>query len=159
MGQPDFDAFDRQILSLLQANNRITAQGLAEKVGLSSSACQKRLKRLRKSGVVTAEVAVLAPEMLGLSVTVVVQVLVSPDGVEELDRFKTTMSDAQEVMLCYYVTCEHNFTLILVLTDTAAYEEFTRRHFIENPDVASYKSSVVLSRVKTGTQIRIEPVC
>ena len=157
MGQPDFDTFDRKILAILQTDNRITAQNLAKRVGLSPAACQKRLKRLRNSGVIAAEVAVLSPEMLGPSVTLVVQVLVTRDDTEELDRFKSSMLAAPEVMQCYYVTGEQNFTLVVVLPDMATYEAFSRRHFISNPDVSRFTTSVVMDRVKTGHLLHIEP--
>ena len=157
MGQPHFDTFDRKILAVLQADNRITAENLAKRVGLSPAACQKRLKRLRNSGVIAAEVAVLSPEMLGLSVTLVVQVLVTRDDTEDLDRFKSRMLAAPEVMQCYYVTGEHNFTLVIVLPDMLAYEAFTHRHFISNPDVSRFTTSVVMDRVKIGHRLHVEP--
>lgn len=148
MGRPKLDSFDAQILMLLQRDSRIKAQDIGDEVGLSATACQKRLKRLRDSGIVEAEVAVLALRKVGIGVMAFVQIRVIRDKQQELVRFKETMVAAPEILQCYYVTGEHNFVVVVAVPDMAAYEQFSRKHFIENPDVSHFTTSVVMDHVK-----------
>ena len=148
MSRKVLDTFDAQILSELQRNARLTAREIAGRIGLSPAACQKRMKRLRASGVIEAEVAIVAPEALGLSVMAIVHVRVARDGREELARFKQLMLAAPEVRQCYYVTGDDNFVVVVALPDMAAYASFSRRHFIENDDVAHFITGMVMERVK-----------
>lgn len=68
------DQFDKHILRLLQQNNRLTSDELAEVVGLSSSAVQRRLKRLRDEKIIEADVSIISPSVAGIQMTCVVDV-------------------------------------------------------------------------------------
>ncbi|MEL7131056.1 MAG: Lrp/AsnC family transcriptional regulator [Pseudomonadota bacterium] len=155
MKQFDLDVFDARILNLLQRDNRMTAQALAEEVGLSPAACQKRLKRLRASGVIEAEVALLVPKAAGIGFMAVVNVRTIRDEADELNRFKQAMQDAPEVTQCYYVTGENNFVLVVALEDTEAYEQFSRKYFIEATGVAHFITNVIMDRVKSSGVMRV----
>ena len=148
MRRRDLDSFDAQILTLLQGDSRITAQAIGDAVGLSAAACQKRLKRLRDSGIVEAEVSILALRQVGIGVMAIVQIRVVRDKQQELGRFKEAMLAAPEVMQCYYVTGDHNFVVVVAVPDMAAYEQFSRKHCIENPDVSHFTTSVVMDEIK-----------
>lgn len=71
----DLDEFDKQLLQLLQQNNRMTASELGDRVGLSSSAVQRRLTRLREEKIIEADVSIISPEVVGLGITCVVDVI------------------------------------------------------------------------------------
>ncbi len=148
MQRPELDSFDAQILRLVQGNTRMTAQAIADEVGLSAAACQKRLKRLRESKAIEAEVAILSPSAVGIGVIAIVQIRVVRDKTQELDRFKKAMLAAPEVTQCYYVTGDHNFVVVVAVQDMPSYKRFARKHCIENPDVSHFKTNVVLDRVK-----------
>ncbi len=157
MKRPELDAFDAQILTLLQRDNRMTAYAISEKIGLSPAACQKRLKRMRASGIIEAEVAILSPYAVGIGLLVVAQVRVVRDKPQELDRFREAMLDAPEVTQCYYVTGESNFIIFVAVPDMQAYERFSRTHCIENPDVSHFTSNIVVDRVKMHGILQISP--
>ena len=150
------DAFDRALLNALQTNNRQTAEQLSELVGLSPDACRKRLVKLRQSGVIEAEVAVLNPEKLGRGLTLVVEVTLRSESPSEIDAFQSRMLAAPEVMQCYYVTGEADFVLTLTAKDMADYEAFTRRHFFDEANIARFRTNVVMKRVKSGLAIPLE---
>lgn len=150
------DDFDRALLNALQANNRQTAEQLSEQVGLSSDACRKRLGKLRQSGVIEAEVAVLNPEKLGRGLTLVVEVTLRSESPSEIDAFQSRMLAAPEVMQCYYVTGEADFVLTLTAKDMVDYEAFTRRHFFDEANIARFRTNVVMKRVKSGLAIPLE---
>jgi Lrp/AsnC family transcriptional regulator, leucine-responsive regulatory protein len=144
------DTFDAQLLSALQRNNRLTAEALSEQVGLSPDACRKRVNRLRAEGFVEADIAVLSPEKLGRSLMLIVEVSLQNERPADLDRFKVQMRAAPEVMQCYYVTGNADFIVILSARDMADYEAFTRRHFFAEDNIARFRTSAVMDRVKVG---------
>ena len=144
------DNFDTLILDALQHNNRLTAEALSEKVGLSPDACRKRLAKLRSSDVIEQEVAILNPQTMGRGLIMIVEVTLQNERPADLDRFKDKMKAAPEVMQCYYVTGNADFILILSAKDMADYEDFTRRHFFAEENVARFRTSAVMDRVKVG---------
>lgn len=144
------DSFDTLILDALQHNNRLTAEALSEKVGLSPDACRKRLAKLRSSDTIEQEVAILNPQTMGRGLIMIVEVTLQNERPAELDRFKDKMKAAPEVMQCYYVTGNADFILILSAKDMADYEDFTRRHFFAEENVARFRTSAVMDRVKVG---------
>lgn len=151
------DRFDSLILQALQGNARLTADALAPLVGLSPDACRKRLAKLRSSGVIEAEIAILRPERVGRGLILIVEVTLQNERKADLDRFKARMQDAPEVMQCYYVTGNADFFLILSARDMADYEDFARRHFFAEDNVLRFRTSAVMDRVKTGFAMPVAP--
>ncbi|MEO3413755.1 Lrp/AsnC family transcriptional regulator [Roseovarius sp. CAU 1744] len=147
------DDKDLQILQLVQSNARLTADALSAEVGLSPPAVQKRLKKLRDTGVIEREIAVLSPGELGRDMTVIVQVVLERENRMYLDAFKRTMRDAPAVQQCYYTTGEADFILVVVVRNIAEYEEFTQQYFFDQSNVSRFTSSVVMDRVKVSLDI------
>jgi Lrp/AsnC family leucine-responsive transcriptional regulator len=150
------DSFDVKLLELIQVNNRLTSDQLGEKIGLSASAVQRRIKRFRKDGVIESEIAVLSPQAVGRPLTIIVTVTLERETPEILDSFKASMSEIPEVMQCYYVTGEADFFIVFTARSMNQYEEFTRLYFFENSNVKRFQSSVVMDRVKVGLSIPID---
>lgn len=151
------DEFDARILNLIQDNSRLTAEKLSSLIGLSPAACQKRLKKLRRDGVIAKEVAVLSPEAVGRKLTMIVDVTMEREHPDVLDRFKRTMLATPEVMQCYYVTGDADFIVILTVSDMKEYEEFTRRFFFQNSNIQRFQTNVVMDAVKTGMRVPVAP--
>jgi Lrp/AsnC family leucine-responsive transcriptional regulator len=116
------DEFDVAILNRVQQNCRLTAEQLSKEVGLSPSACQRRLTKLRETGIIEREISVIAPETVGRRLTMVVEVTLEREHPNIMDEFKKSMRETPEVMQCYYVTGEVDFILILTARDMAHYE-------------------------------------
>lgn len=150
------DAFDLKLLRLVQANNRLTAEDLSKQVGLSPSACQRRLKRLRKEKVIEADISVISPEAVGRHLTMIVEVTLERERPDIMDEFKRSMRATPEVMQCYYVTGEVDFILVLTARDMRHYEQFTKKFFFDNPNIRRFHTMVVMDRVKLGMQVPIE---
>jgi Lrp/AsnC family transcriptional regulator, leucine-responsive regulatory protein len=149
----ELDAFDLRILALYQDDVRITTEALGEHVGLSAAAVQRRLKRMRETGVIEAEVARICPRMVGLPLTCIVNVDIDRETATDLDRFKARMLACADVQQCYYVTGEADFILVLLVADMEAYEAFTRAHLLADANVHSFTTQVVMDRVKTGVSL------
>lgn len=147
------DKKDLEILKLIQSNARLTAESLGFEVGLSPPAVQKRLKKLRETGVIEGEIAVLSRSKLGRAMTVIVQVMLERESRSHLDVFKRSMRGARPVQQCYYATGEADFILVVVVQDIKEYEEFTQRYFFDESNVSKFTSSIVMDRVKVSLDI------
>lgn len=150
------DHADVMLLEVMQKNNRLTSEQLAEIVHLSPTACQRRLKRLRSEGVIEADVAIVSPKAVGRQITVIVLVSLERERADIIDRFKTAIRNTKEVMIGYYITGDADFILVVTAKDMEAYEHFTRRFFYENHDIKGFKTMVVMDRVKVGFAFPIE---
>lgn len=147
------DEKDLEILKLIQTDARLTAEAIGYDVGLSPPAVQKRLKKLRDSGVIEKEVAILSPRKLGLEMTVIVQVTLVRESRMHLDAFKKKMLKASGVQQCYYATGESDFILVVVVKDIKEYEALTQDYFFDESNVSKFTSSVVMDRVKVSLDI------
>jgi len=150
------DVFDAKLLNIIQRNNRLTTDQISDAVGLSPTACQRRLKRFRENGTILADIALISPETVGRRMTMIVQISLEREQPEHLDKFKKAMQALPEVMQCYYVTGDADFILILTAKDMKDYEEFTRRFFFSNSNIRHFHTSVVIDQVKVGLAIPIE---
>jgi len=150
VGVIELDGFDRRLLALLQENSRRTGAELAELVGLSAAACLRRLQRLRESGVIAREVALLAPEYRERRITTFVLLTFERDRPNRERQFVERMRALPEVAQCYHVTGSADFLLAVATADMDGYHRFTEKHFYE-PYVKRFESYVVLSdALKTG---------
>ena len=147
------DAFDLKILQIIQENNKITSEVLAKEVGLSSSACQRRINSMRKAGIIQKDVSIIDRNFIGRKITIVVQVLSDKEGIEYDDEFKKTMLKAPEVMQCYYVTGAYDYVLIATFKDMEEYEIFTKKYFLNNSNIKRFSSMVVMNRVKENLSV------
>ena len=147
------DDKDLEILRLVQSNARQTADVIGHEIGLSPPAVQKRLKKLRETGVIEAEVAVLSPQKLGREMTVIVQVVLERESRMHLDLFKRRMRAAPGVQQCYYTTGEADFILVVIVKDIKEYEAFTQEYFFDESNVSKFTSSIVMDRVKVSLDI------
>jgi Lrp/AsnC family leucine-responsive transcriptional regulator len=147
------DKIDRKLLALVQRNNRMTTAELGDAAGLSATSCQRRLNRLRESGVIEKDVSILSPEAVGRPLLLLVEVLMERESTEPIDRFKRVVAASDEACQCYYVTGRATFMLLLTMRDMAEYDGFIRRNFFDNPDVKTFETSVVIDRVKMGFEL------
>lgn len=147
------DEFDKKLLNQLQQNNRITAEELGNMVNLSTSAVQRRLKRLRQAKIIEADISIVSPLAAGLGIMCVVEVSLHLGNSKMINSFKKLMSGCDEVMQCYYVTGALDFVVIVNVNDMRHYEEFSKKHFMDNPDVKQFYSHVVIDKVKVGYKL------
>jgi Lrp/AsnC family leucine-responsive transcriptional regulator len=150
------DRIDASILNAVQKNNRITSEELGETVGLSATACQRRLKALRKDGVIEGDVSIVSPKAVGRHVFMLVLVSLERERVDIIDKFKKSIRNTPEIMTGYYVTGDSDFVLVVTSKDMEDYERFTRKFFYDNLDIKHFKTLVVMDRIKPGFTLPIE---
>ena len=116
------DRFDKNILSELQRDGRISNVQLAGLVSLSESACLRRVRALEESGLIERYAALLDQKKAGLSGTVFVHIALRREEQSELAAFETAVQNIPEVMECYLMTGEFDYLLRVVVADMADFE-------------------------------------
>lgn len=153
-----FDRIDARIMRLVQENNRLTSDEIGDRIGLSATAVQRRLKKLRKNKTIEGDVSIISPKAVGRPVSMLVLVSLARDRADVIDRIKRALRQNADVMSAYCVTGEADFVLVVTATDMEGYERFTRRFLYEDPDIKGFKTLVVLDRVKVGFSLPIEAI-
>ena len=141
------DKFDRQILNLLQ-ENRYTAEQLSEVVGLSPSACLRRVKQLRESGIIEREVVVVSPRAASRPLTIITTVSFHEESATHFRSFEQEMIAHPLVSQCYYVTGSSDFVLILSTKDMDEYERFATAYLLNVSTIKQFETQVVMKTVK-----------
>lgn len=150
------DSFDRKILKIMQTSNRTTSEQIAEQVGLSPAAVQRRVKRMREQQIISTDVSVVNAKALGRNMTLIVQVSLERERADLIDLFKKEMRKREEVQQCYYVTGSADFMLVVTAHDMEEYEQFTREAFFDNTNVRSFQTHVVMDPVKVGLTVPVD---
>jgi len=147
------DAFDHAILRLLQQDNKISQRIIAETVGLSTPAVQRRIARMEEDGVIQANVAVIDPASVGQALTAIVESRLRDDSSLVMDRAKRYFAGVAEVQQCYFVSGGVSFIIVMVARDVAHFERLVRLHFADHEDIQTYRTLIVLDRVKVGLSL------
>lgn len=151
----ELDEYDKKILNQLQKNNRITAEELGHIINLSTSAVQRRLKKLRDEKVIEADISIISPHAIGVSITCIVDVTLHVGSSKVVDTFKSLITECLEVTQCYYVTGAYDFVIIVNTKDMRHYEDFSKKYLMDNPDVKQFYTHVVMDKVKVGLGVNI----
>src|SRR5215210_2116679 len=127
------DSIDHKILRALQEDASISIADLADRVGLSQTPCWKRVQRLEASGVILKRVALVSPELVGLGLTVFVQIETGDHSGPWLEKFAQTVSAMPEVMELYRMAGDVDYMLRVVVADMASYDSFYKRLIAATP--------------------------
>jgi DNA-binding Lrp family transcriptional regulator len=142
------DRLDRELLSLMQRDNRRALREYADELGISTPTCLRRLRRLEKSGVVERHTALLDPLRAGFGVMAYVEVaLVNPSGVK-MAAFERRMQRCPQVLGCAELAGHVDYLLTVVARDMPAFGDFTRRELANDREVRRFNSLMVLREVK-----------
>ncbi len=144
----EIDEFDEKILKIVERNNRTPSEKIAEQVGLSTSAVQRRLQRLRKEGIIQADVSIVSPALKGQTLTAIIGVVLEQEHTVVLNEFKNKILAAPEVIQCYFVTGEVDFILVIAVKDMSEFKSSALQFFTENPHVKRYITNFVINEVK-----------
>ncbi|MEQ1541336.1 MAG: Lrp/AsnC family transcriptional regulator [Novosphingobium sp.] len=147
------DSIDWAILGVLQADASLPVHEVGERVGLSSNACWRRIKRLEDSGVIARRVALLDPEKLGLATTVFVAIRTQRHDPQWLDAFSRAVSGIEEISECHRMAGDVDYLLKLVVRDIAHYDRIYRKLIAAVPDLADVSSSFSMERMKATTAL------
>ena len=146
------DATDRLILNEMQLDGRVSHSELAERVGLSTSACHRRVRRLEAEGVIAGYVMILDTGAVGRDLDVFVEVSLVSQSEESLRRFEEEVRDCREVMSCHLVAGDADYLLHLAVQDHRDFERIHNEHLSRLPGVSRLRSNFAIRTVYQTTR-------
>ncbi len=142
------DEIDSRILAALQRNSSRPVAELAAEVGLSASACHRRVKLLEEAGVIAGYAARLDRRALGLPVQVFVEITLSSQSQEALTAFEKAVTRFDEILECHLTTGQSDYFLRVVARDVADYEDIHRNCLTRLPGVARIETIFTLRSIR-----------
>jgi len=147
------DRYERRILIALQADGRLTNQELARQVGLSASACWRRVKGLEDAGVIQRYTAILDPQKVGMGETVFTHVSLAHHSRASSLEFAELMRQQPEVMECFFTTGAADVLLRVATPSVAAYDHFLENVIFDAAGISQVHSDFALRQIKFETAL------
>lgn len=141
------DRIDQRVLAELQRDGKLSNAELAGRVGLSESACLRRVKILEQNGVIERYTALLDPQKVGVTVSFLVRITLKGQTDRDLDLFEQAVRAVPEVTECDLTTGEADYLLRVVARSAADFERLHSKVLTKLPGVARVESSFVLRPV------------
>ena len=158
-GAINLDATDLRLLELLQTDASVSNQDLAARAHISPATCLRRVKRLRDSGVIESQVALLSPERLaaalGHGLQAIVEVTLDRQGHEAQDAFEQRVIGDAAVQQCYRVSPGPDFVLVVHARDMPDYLALAQRLFTSDANVRNVKAFFAVKRAKFAPRIAL----
>ena len=150
------DRHDVVLLTELQRDSRQTVQQLAERVGLSSTPCWKRVKEMEAAGIIRGYTALIDREKVGLALCVIAELNLTRHNEDDVRRFEQAVADCPQIVGCYSTTGQADYVIKVLVPDIKGYEQFLHETAFKLPGVTHVRSSVVLKEVKSESRLPIE---
>lgn len=144
------DACDLKILGELQQNGRLSVAELAERIGLSTTPCWRRVRLLEESGVISHYTAVVNPLALGIALDVFVEVSLD---LQQAQAFEQVIAERSEVVECYAVTGDRDYLLHVMVSGMEACDHFLRDELIHFPGVQRVSTKLALKPIKQSAGV------
>lgn len=144
----DIKPIDRRILSVLQAEGRLTNQQLALQLDISAAACWRRVRSLEEKNIIRGYAALINREHLELDLCVFVHISLSRHSQQHVEDFISAIKSRPEVMECYATTGDADFMLKVVVQDIAAYDCFLENFIFSLSGISQVKSNIALREIK-----------
>lgn len=151
MSKPD--ELDMAILDALQRDGRVSNAELARRLNLSPPAVHARLRRLEEQGFIRGYVALLDREELGYDMLCFVNVSLQNHTLEQVQHFRTAVSQIPQVLECHFVTGEFDYLLKVVVRNRRELEQLVLEQLTPLPGVGRIHTSLVLAEVKSTTSL------
>ena len=146
------DSIDKKILAIQQVDSTVAVAAIAERVGLSATACWRRIRNLEKSGVIRRRVALLDAQSLGVGVTVFVSLKTSKHSQKWLESFAAHVAGIDEIVEFYRMSGEVDYLLKVVVPDIAGFDAVYKR-LIAVVDFSDVSSSFAMEEIKYATAL------
>ncbi|MAI89149.1 Lrp/AsnC family transcriptional regulator [Ponticaulis sp.] len=154
----ELDQIDKNILELVQNDASLSVADIADKVGLSSSPCWRRIKRMEEQGVIQRRVTVLDRNALGLNFEVVASVKLQLPNRENLELFEQAVDGWPEVVECMTVTGAVDYIIRVLTLDMHAYDDFLRDKLLSLGLVSDVQSRIIVRVSKRTTAVPLSLV-
>lgn len=147
---------DRKILHELQRDSRITMQELAGRVGMSTSACWRRIRVLEESGVIDRYTVLVSPRRAGFRLQSMTLVSLTRHEQKNVENFVREVRRHPEVLECFATSGEADYHLRVVAEDIDAYNRFLDDFILRLPGVSQVRSNIVLKEIKADPALPFE---
>jgi len=144
------DEIDYKILRLIQESGRITNLELSNQIGLSPAPTLERVKKLEKSKVIESYHAKLNKAKLKLGVSVFIQVTLSRQVENVINKFKDKVNHIPEIMECYQITGNADYLLKVMVQDIPAFEKLISSTFSKMEEIGHLQTMLIISEVKNS---------
>ncbi len=151
----ELDRIDRNILSQLQKNGRLSYVELADKVGLSTSPCLERVKRLERDGWILEYKARLPADKLDAALLVFVEISLNYSSGNVFDEFRKAVTQWPAIQECHLVSGDFDYLLKVRIADMAAYRALLGEIVQELPGVRDSRTLVAMETIKESWDIEI----
>lgn len=152
------DQTDLRILDQLQQDSSLPMAELAERIGLSTSPCWRRVRRMQESGLIKGQTAQLERQSLGLGFVVYAFIKLATPTRDALNAFEAIMKTWPEIMLCECMTGAADYLIKVVTTDVEGYDRFLRDRLLATEMVADVQSRIVVRTVKETTRLPLPEI-
>ncbi|MEJ8852110.1 winged helix-turn-helix transcriptional regulator [Variovorax rhizosphaerae] len=152
----ELDRMDRKILDILQRDGRISMTDLAQQIGLSTSPCSERVKRMERAGVITGYNARVSPQALGKSLLVFVEITLSSKSAEVFDKVREELLHVPDVQECHLVSGSFDYLVKARLGGMDEYRRLLGDLLKKLPVTAQSHSYVVMEEVKETLAVRTD---
>jgi Lrp/AsnC family transcriptional regulator len=149
------DSIDRKILTLLQQDASLSVAEIADRVGLSTTPCWRRIHQLEEQGVIERRVALVSPEKVNLGITVFVRLRTAQHNPDWLEKFARGVEAIPEIVEIYRMSGDVDYLLRVVVPDIAGYDAVYKR-LIEVADFADVSSNFAMERIKYTTALPLD---
>jgi len=144
----ELDDIDKRIVASLQNEGRLPIVDLAERVGLSATPCQRRVKRLEEEGVISRYAALVPPGAMGFALQALVEVTLDDHSEKTVETFEAAIRARPEVVACYAVTGDMDFLVHVFAADLAQFSDFALKALLRMPGVKGTRSSFIMQAIK-----------
>ena len=143
----DIDFIDIKILKMMQADALLSVADIAEKVGVGSASCWRRIGRMEKSGIIKDQVAIIDPKALGLEVEVSLRITLDKTQTDAFDRFIEAARKVKEVNEIQTFLGRVDVRLNILARDMSHYQEIYRSQILLLPHIADIEELMLISNV------------
>jgi Lrp/AsnC family transcriptional regulator, leucine-responsive regulatory protein len=153
---PELDRMDRKILEILQRDGRISMTELAQAIGLSTSPCSERVKRMEREGVISGYQARVSPRALGKNLLVFVEITLSAKSAEVFEKVRAELLHVPDVQECHLVSGDFDYLVKARLGGMDEYRNLLGSILNKLPVPAQSHSYVVMEEVKESLAMRMD---
>lgn len=149
------DETDKRILRILQEDGRRRNTDLADAIGMTPAPCLRRVKALEDSGLIRKYVALLDPPLVGQTLTVIVEIKLASQTIQQIKAFEKAVLTLPNVLECYFVTGDWDYVLKITVRDLDEFQNFLVQRLTSLREVQSLKSTIAMKCVKQTTALHI----
>jgi Lrp/AsnC family leucine-responsive transcriptional regulator len=149
------DRLDIAILEALQNDSRRSMADLGDRIGLSASACHRRIKAMEEAGLIAGYVARLDPKALGLDLQAFVEISLTSQSREIMDRFERAVADFPEILECHLMAGQADYLLRVAAADLKGFDAIHRDCLARLPGVSAIRTSFAIRRIRDWQGYRL----